>query len=75
MRKFILNIIILISSSIFGQVNIGSPLPVDNNVILDLKNDDNRVLLLPHPSTPPTSPAGIVFYDNTRFNLLFKRWN
>ena len=70
MRKFILNIIILISSSIFGQVNIGSPLPVDNNVILDLKNDDNRVLLLPQPSTPPTSPAGIVFYDNTQ-DLIF----
>lgn len=70
MKKYILNIIILISSPIFGQVNIGSSLPVDNNIILDLKNGENRVLLLPQPSTPPTSPAGIVFYDNTQ-DLIF----
>ena len=70
MKKYILNIIILISSSIFGQVNIGYEYKVDNNVILDLKNNNNRVLKLPQPSTPPTSPAGIVLYDNTQ-DLIF----
>jgi hypothetical protein len=70
MKKYILNIIILISSSIFGQVNIGNQLPVDDNVILDLKNTSNRVLLLSQPTTLPTSPAGLVFYDNTK-DLIF----
>jgi hypothetical protein len=76
MKKYILNIIILISSSIFGQVNIGNQLPVDDNVILDLKNTSNRVLLLSQPTTLPTSPAGLVFYDNTKdLIFLFKRWS
>ena len=70
MKKYILNIILLINLSIFGQVNIGNQLPVDDSVILDLKNSSNRVLLLPQPSILPTSPAGIVFYDNAE-DLIF----
>ena len=70
MKKYILNIILLINSPIFGQVNIGNQLPVDDSVILDLKNSSNRVLLLPQPSIKPTSPAGIVFYDNAE-DLIF----
>lgn len=70
MKKYILNIILLINLPIFGQVNIGNQLPVDDSVILDLKNSSNRVLLLPQPSIIPTSPAGIVFYDNAE-DLIF----
>ena len=70
MKKYILNIILLINSPIFGQVNLGNQLPVDDSVILDLKNSSNRVLLLPQPSIKPTSPAGIVFYDNAE-DLIF----
>ena len=70
MKKYILNIIILISSSIFGQVNIGNQYSVDDSIILDLKNSSNRVLLLSQPTTLPTSPEGLVFYDNTK-DLIF----
>ena len=70
MKKYILNIILLINLPIFGQVNIGNQLPVDDSVILDLKNSSNRVLLLPQPSIIPTSPEGLVFYDNTK-DLIF----
>ena len=45
------------------QVNIGSPLQVDNNVLLDLKNSENRGLLLPFSNTI-SSPEGNIFYNN-----------
>ena len=45
------------------QVNIGSPLQVDNNVLLDLKNSENRGLLLPFSNTI-SSPEGNIFYND-----------
>lgn len=70
MKKYIFYFVLFIKISIFGQVNIGSSLPVDDSIILDLKNTSNRVLLLSQPTTLPTSPEGLVFYDNTK-DLIF----
>ena len=70
MKKYIFYFVLFIKISIFGQVNIGSSSQVDDSIILDLKNGLNRVLLLSQPTTLPTSPEGLVFYDNTK-DLIF----
>ena len=70
MKKYIFYFVLFIKISIFGQVNIGSSSQVDSSIILDLKNDLNRALLLSKPTTLPTSPEGLVFYDNTK-DLIF----
>jgi microcystin-dependent protein len=63
MKKIILAVCSGLYFSASAQVGIGTVAP-DNNSILDLRNTNNRGLVLPQPTgTPPNSPTGVMFYD------------
>lgn len=72
MKKVILSALILFAGmQLRAQVGIGNVVP-DSSAILDLRNTNNRALLLPSiPGTPPSSPAGLVYWDNTLDKILY----
>ena len=73
MKKIIFTYLILISFSSYSQVNLGSLNAVNSNVILDLDNDQGRVLLLPQPSILPNTPEGIMFYDPSKKYVFYSK--
>lgn len=72
MKKVILSALVLVASLHgMAQVGIGNVVP-DSSAILDLRNTNNRALLLPSiPGTPPSSPAGLVYWDNSLNQILY----
>jgi microcystin-dependent protein len=76
MKQYAILILILISAwSARAQVGIGNVVP-DSSAILDLRNTNNRALLLPEiPGTPPSSPAGLVYWDNALDQLMYLESN
>ncbi len=72
MKKVIISVFIIAAA--FGataQVGIGNVVP-DSSAILDLRNTNNRALLLPSiPGTPPNTPPGLVYWDNTLNKILY----
>jgi len=72
---FILISVIASTLSVVAQVGIGNVVP-DSSAILDLRNTNNRALLLPSiPGTPPSSPAGLVYWDNALNKMLYLESN
>lgn len=64
--------ILLISIGVQAQVSIGNVVP-DTNSILDLQNTNNRGLILPKaPGLLPTSPLGILFFNDTESKIYYR---
>lgn len=58
--------------NVAAQVGIGNVVP-DTNSILDLQNTNNRGLVLPKaPGILPTSPLGIVFFNDTDGKIYYR---
>lgn len=72
MKRFgILLLSVIGANSLNAQVGIGNVVP-DSSAILDLRNTNNRALLLPSiPGIPPATPTGLLYWDSALDKMLY----